>query len=549
MPKLKHPDWCAVLALTGLSAALWAPRLAGPIDLRWDAGVYYLLGTSLAEGKGYRLLNEPGEAQAVQYPPLLPALVAVHQQLLDTSDPARVGPWLRLTFCLISTAAVVAAYGMARGFLRPAYAFCVGALTALNAYGIFISDALFAEIPFVLVALLFVIFNRRSGAALFSPSAALAGIAAYLLRTAGLALLAAWVGESLCRRRWKQALVRAAVTVVPVAAWQAYLGWVTSGQEYRHPAYPYQRAPYQFYNVPYLENISLSDPLHPELGRLSWGGAAVRVVENLASIPYVFGEAASTLEASWSLALSRGVAFLGGDGCLPRHGTAYLIWFLGGLVLMGLGLLAWRREWLLILFVAGTTALTCLTPWPEQFNRYMIPLAPFLSLALVLAVFRVREFTSRHGPRVVRPLGRIAPGAALAGILTADAYGAQFLLREAHRSGTGLICYDPAWGEYDAALDWLKEQAKPGEVIATWGPHRTFLRTGRQAVMPPMERDPAQAQQLLDAVPAAYLIVDDLVPRDTLDNYTRPVLDRNPARWQRVYASTDGKTCIYRRRS
>ena len=27
-----------------LCIGLWAPRLKGPIDLRWDASVYYLLG-------------------------------------------------------------------------------------------------------------------------------------------------------------------------------------------------------------------------------------------------------------------------------------------------------------------------------------------------------------------------------------------------------------------------------------------------------------------------------------------------------------------------
>jgi len=65
---------------------VWVPRLSGPIDLRYDGGVYYILGTSLAEGKGYRLLNEPGEIEAVQYPPLLPVFVAAHQRVLGTSD-------------------------------------------------------------------------------------------------------------------------------------------------------------------------------------------------------------------------------------------------------------------------------------------------------------------------------------------------------------------------------------------------------------------------------------------------------------------------------
>jgi len=71
------PRWHLGL-LVALVLALWIPRLGGPIDLRYDAGVYYVLGTSLAEGRGYRLTNEPGDIQAVQYPPLLPAFVAAH---------------------------------------------------------------------------------------------------------------------------------------------------------------------------------------------------------------------------------------------------------------------------------------------------------------------------------------------------------------------------------------------------------------------------------------------------------------------------------------
>jgi hypothetical protein len=64
----------------------WILRFQGPIDLRWDAGVYYVLGTSLAEGRGCRLLNEPGEIEAVQFIPLHPALVAMVQEAVGTSD-------------------------------------------------------------------------------------------------------------------------------------------------------------------------------------------------------------------------------------------------------------------------------------------------------------------------------------------------------------------------------------------------------------------------------------------------------------------------------
>ena len=89
-----RPSWTdlsAVAVLLSLVLATWVPRLRGPIDLRYDAGYCFMLGTALAENKGYRLLSEPGEVLADQYPPGLPAIVALYQRLLRTSDPWVVG--------------------------------------------------------------------------------------------------------------------------------------------------------------------------------------------------------------------------------------------------------------------------------------------------------------------------------------------------------------------------------------------------------------------------------------------------------------------------
>jgi hypothetical protein len=59
-------DAIAVFVLIVVATVSWIPRLTSPIDLRYDAAVYYILGTSLSEGKVYRLLNEPGDIEAVQ---------------------------------------------------------------------------------------------------------------------------------------------------------------------------------------------------------------------------------------------------------------------------------------------------------------------------------------------------------------------------------------------------------------------------------------------------------------------------------------------------
>src|SRR6266568_8461807 len=104
MKRARYIDIGCISLLVVCQILLSVPRLRGPIDLRWDGAVYYILGTSLAQGKGYRLLNEPGEIEAVQYPPLLPALVAAHQRVLGTSDYVIVGSQLRLSYFVLSGA-------------------------------------------------------------------------------------------------------------------------------------------------------------------------------------------------------------------------------------------------------------------------------------------------------------------------------------------------------------------------------------------------------------------------------------------------------------
>src|SRR5881628_2287175 len=110
-----------VVILAGLAVLSWLPRLEGPIDLRWDGGAYYVLGTSLVQGKGYSLLNEPGNIPTTLHPPMLPAIVALHQLVLRTSDMVTVGRWLRRFYFTVFVAYAVATYIMLRAFLSLEY--------------------------------------------------------------------------------------------------------------------------------------------------------------------------------------------------------------------------------------------------------------------------------------------------------------------------------------------------------------------------------------------------------------------------------------------
>jgi hypothetical protein len=542
-------DWKHAAILATLTLVLWLPRLQGPIDLRWDAGPYYILGTSLAEGKGYRLLNEPGEIAAVQYPPLLPAIVALHQRVLGTSDPVVVGQALRLSYCALSLVYTLAVYAMARRFVPQSWAFVTGALTAIYVFTYFLSDLLFAEIPFAVATTLFVIADR-TGTRKGAFAAALLATAAFLLRTIGIALLGAWIVEALIARRWQRAAVRCGVALVPVLLWQHYVSSVTGGPEYSHPRYPYQRAPYQYYNVTYAANLALLEPFRPEEGFASPRDLAKRVLSNVGGMAVHLGEGVSVLESFWE----RGIKTLDrllGDVGLPLWPAAIPCVILSALVVSGLALFVRRGERLVPLYVLATLALICVTPWPGQFPRYLAPLTPFLLVCLSESLREARRLWPDGGRR-------------LGGALLAVVFGAQVCSAARHylvgrvevvwdRGGdrpmvARFFQYGDASRSYDESIDWLKTRARKDEIVASATPHFVYLRTGLKAIMPPMELDVEKAQQLLDSVPVTWVIVDALDNPDIARRYAAPAVKARPDLWDEVYGSPDRRLRIYRRK-
>ena len=533
-------DTVHALLLALVTALTWIPRWRGPIDLRFDAGVYYTLGTSLAEGRGYRLLNEPGEIQAIQYPPLLPALVAAHQVVLGTSDPLVVAPVLRKTSLVLSFALVLASYVLARRHLRPRAA-CVAALiVALYFHAVYLEDLLFAEVPFALATLGLVLADgagtpaRRRWA---YPCAA----AAFFLRTAGVAVLGAWALAALLARDRRAFVGRALLALVCVGTWQGYVRHVTHGEEYRSPAYEYQRAPYQYYNVSYAENVALLDPFRPEAGPLTSALLARRVGENALRLTKALGETVTIPLGFWEWPLRSLAREL--DRYVPLRLALLPVVFFGALVLLGLALL-WRRSAGLVLIVLCSLALIAVTPWPAQFLRYLMPFSPFLALALVLALEslgRVRAWFFPACAAVVlgaqvlclrQTFARFHHEVVLPG---ADAPSSLFLFEERRE-----------WRAFYAGLAWLRTNAPEDACVATSCPLLVWLHAGRKAVMPPLDANVAEARRLLDAVPVDYVVVDALDFVDMSRQYALPVVQADPSTWEPVFRSGED-VVIYRR--
>jgi hypothetical protein len=543
-----------LLVLTIVTAVLWAPRLRGPIDLRWDAGVYYMLGTSLAEGDGYRLPNEPRPIRAIQYPPLLATVAGVHQKLLGTSDPVVVGSWLRRFYLVLTFCYTAGTFALCRRFLPSREAFLAGLITILNPQTLFFSDVFMADLPFAVATVFFLLVatGKTPGGQLLEGTLA---VTAFGLRATGLALFAAWAGESLLRRQWRASAVRMALALAAFGGWHAYTASVKSSPEYRQPDYAYQRAHYQFYNVDYSDNSRYVDPFRPELGVVAPGAALERLVGNVSHLPAAVGESVSIQKSWWKGEIEHVNDWLSGPR-LPQWLASVAVIALSLPVLAGLGLLGLQGNLLIPLYAAASLALIVVTPWTNQFTRYMVPLTPIFALGLLNCYVWVAARAVSRERRPWRAAKAVLAGSiAIALVQESVTVGSMFAThhdrtRYADASGAHayrLFYFDEPWQDHDRSLQWLAEHGAAGAVVATSTPPLVYLRTGLKAVMPPYEPAPATAQHLLDGVPATYLLVDSLDSPDVARRYLDPVVTAYPERWRLVYGPRAGGTRVYQR--
>jgi len=523
--------WLACLVVALVTVATWWPRIGGPIDLRWDGGAYFILGTSLAHGDGYRMLSEPGSLPSSLHPPLVPALVAVHEIVMGTADPIVVGHALRVTIAAASVACAIAIFLLLDAFVPRAYALVAAALAALPPQYVYFSDALYAEVVFTLFTVLFFILQRhRENTACFLLSG-LCAVLAYEARTAGIVLLAAWVADNVLRRDFRRALIALAISLAPVLAWMGWVKAVESSRAYQRPAYAYQTAPYLYFNVSYARNLTLKDPWAPELGPATTADFVRRVWSGVQIVPETVGHAVS----SWNA---------------PRRVTLPL----AALVLGGLMLQLKRRQFLVPLYVVLSLAAMCSTPYQQQYVRYAIPLYPFLVLALLQVLALAATALRARWPTLPRVashgLAVLVLGVVVHQMLAslADLYRHHHddvaYRQQGQPVAYELFYYAPAGPAFDEALDWLQPRLQPADVVVATDPQWVYLRTGRKAVLPPFEPDGRKAQQLVDTVPAKFVL---LPTTGYYHRYLSAMLRDNPAQWTRVWRSADGGMEVHER--
>jgi hypothetical protein len=363
------------------------------------------------------------------------------------------------------------------------------------------------------------------------------------------------------RRQWRQAVLRAAAAALPVLAWQTHTTRVADSVAYRQPAYPYQRAPYYYSNVGYGENSWLIDPFRPELGRTSPSDLAARVGRNLLVIPRALGESAWMAVASGPYVLDKAFRELPWPVKAPPRAltlgvTGVCLALIGAGTLAGGLLLVHRGEWRLPLYFGASIAMIALTPWPSQFWRYLAPLTPLSYLFLLLALDAAARRLARRGGRWSTAGAAVATVPLATLLLVQTVVAAGFLrgrLPITYYAADGtehvgrLLSYEPVWHALDPAFEYVRAHARADDVVATSVPQLAYLRTGRRAVLPPLEPDPTVAARYLDAVPAKYLVLDELGLPGISERYAEPVVAARPDAWRLVYGAPGRGARVYER--
>jgi hypothetical protein len=320
--------------LIGLLPLFLLPVSSELGDLGGDSAQYILLARALAGGQGYRELWTPGLPTHGFYPPMFPALL-VPAELAGAAG--FLAHHLTIALCALGCVALTALLFVPH--VGVAGALAAAALLGGGTFFVLSLLRILSEVPFLLFTLgALLALQRFRSAGGGARSAALCGAlvgAAWLTRSAGIAVFAALVPFVLARRRLAPIALFIGCALAPVAVWT-----VAGGGGY-------------------LGQLLAKNPYDPTAGQATAADLAQRVSLNAR---FYAAELPARLVAGW----------------LPRPvGWGVLALLAAGLALMLRGP---TRPFALV--VGAQAALLLVWPWADP--RFLLPVLPFLVLALLL---------------------------------------------------------------------------------------------------------------------------------------------------------------------
>jgi hypothetical protein len=457
--------------------ALYLARLDRVAGLVVDDAWYVLLAKALADGDGFRLTSSAASQILPSVPPGFPALLS----------PVF---WLKPDFpqnvLLLKAVSIVAMFGA--GLATFWYvtrcrrwpwriALAVSLATVVTPAFVFLATStVMAECVFTFAQLAAVVVldgacagdgrSRRRSTVL----AAVLAAATMLIKSSGAALIAASVLYLLKERRWRHAVLFAAVTFVCLTPWLLYA-------RAHAPTDAERSAHGGSIAVAYGDSIRLRIAATPSSGPATPGELAIRVADNLTNVfirdvggilvPAFYRGADESGEEVVSLGGALGLRAGSMSNATPTKIVSLLLGVIG---LVGFVRAARERLGLVELLVPLSIAMAVLVPYWTY--RYVLPLAPFI-FGYVAYGLRMRATADEW--RLARIL--------LLCVIGLDVTDHAQYISDAHgTTRAGAVDWLADSREVDEVLGWMRRQLPQDAAVASSNPALVYLRTGRKSV-------------------------------------------------------------------
>ena len=515
-----------------------------------DDGIYVTTAKALATGQGYRIISLPSEPAQTKYPPLYSFLLS----LIWRANPHFPQ---NLTFMFwVSIAATLGFLAMAYRYLTTqAYASALEAsivvsLAAFNVWTIVFATSLISEMLYALVSVTALYlaekYEKETKGWLAGAGLGVVLGLAVLTRTSGIALVLAVASYYLFRKLWKRALLPVAIASLFVLGWNLWCQFNRTTLEGVNVAF------YTNYFKDVGEIIGSLQTLNNATQSEVWLTIAGKNVLGLilVSIPLV----CSGLNNIWTPG-SQGVAVM-----ISLFFVLVIFMLIAANVVRRLS--AGLR--LLYFYLFFYLALHLPTPY-TTYDRYLVPLLPFLLLFLVTELSRLlstarKELKERRG--LWEGLSSGFVGFAVLATVGVICFGYLTGIRQRMTPSAKLSGQAT---ENEQIARWIMSNTNPSDVLISYRDPIYYLHTGRKATrsVPTtiidgalfQERQPTVAEELdlmrsiIRENNGRYMVIaqDDLdhLPAMYRDYFTE-LIQQNPGMFVPVFESNSGRGVIYR---
>jgi hypothetical protein len=451
--RVTHPSRATALAVGIAALVVLAVGIAVvdqyPVGVVHDDGMYMILAKSLATGHGYRYINLPGEPHATHFPPGYPLLLSLLWRI-GPAFPANVVFFKLVNGVFLAVAAAMLALFARRRLAFPATAACLTAIAGCASIPVLVlSNLVMSETLFLAVlvpALLYAETRLAAEETTARDAVVLAVIGGLLMlvRSHGIAFVAAIGVVLLARRRFRALAIYAAIAVVVALPWHfwqsAYAGSVPAPM----------RGDYESYGGWFFNG----SPAH-----------------SIAFVGRTIAKQAQTIYAMMLVFATSGL-----PGRALRHfGTVVAI------ALCVTGLVSMRRRApVTALFVCGFLGIIFI--WPFTPARFVWAIWPLLVLlfvtgALAALVILRNEAAKDRFPAVRSALRVVIAAGVLATLIGYATYNAR-----GYRGQWWSSIAREQSATVGPMIVWVARNTAPGDVIATNSEVMVYLYSGRRAV-------------------------------------------------------------------